>query len=467
MTQNNFDDTYHGLLNNILTNGIDKGDRTGTGTRSVFGAQAKFDLREGFPLLTTKKVYTKSIIHELLWFIAGDTNIGYLLDNNVNIWNEWADANGDVHDSYSKQLIRFEATAPNWSIQPKLEPQVAKVSNLPKPKPTLAGVGYYGEAHSQLTWTPEKLNRVKKLWKGIINRCYAKKASNYKFYGAKGVTVHPDWHNLHTFCKDISRLPGYENWLNKRGNYELDKDYYGTKEYSISTCVFLPKKINVQLQGKPISYGDEVFPTVKDVADRFNVSRATIRNWLNLRTTPKHPLKYNLEYLHIPEGYMLRPEIYKNQLVEAVQLIKSDPNSRRNVITLWNPSDMHRAVLANCHGSVIQFSVNAGSLDLAMYQRSCDTLLGVPFNIASYALLLEMVAQVTGLKAGMFTHTYGDLHIYNNHKEQVAEQLTRTSFAPPTLKLNPEIKNIEDFRYEDIIIENYKHHAPIKAEISV
>ena len=272
---------YIDLLQYILDHGIQKGDRTGTGTISVFGYQMRFDLQEGFPLVTTKKVHLKSIIHELLWLLSGDTNIKYLHDNKVSIWDEWADPNGDLGPVYGAQ----------W------------------------------------------------------------------------------------------------------------------------------------------------------------------RNWNN-------------------EGI--------DQIKEVIESIKSNPNSRRHIVTAWNPSvlpDEHekdfsanvavgKAALPPCH-AFFQFYVADGKLSCQLYQRSADVFLGVPFNIASYALLTMMVAQVCGLQPGDFVHTFGDVHIYNNLIEQVKTQLSREPRPLPTMKLNPEIKDIFAFKYEDFTLENYDPYPAIKGEVSV
>ena len=272
---------YLNLLQYILDHGVQKGDRTGTGTISVFGYQMRFDLQEGFPLVTTKKVHLKSIIHELLWLLSGDTNIKYLHDNKVSIWDEWADANGDLGPVYGAQ----------W------------------------------------------------------------------------------------------------------------------------------------------------------------------RNWNN-------------------EGI--------DQIKEVIESIKSNPNSRRHIVTAWNPSvlpDEHekdfsanvatgKAALPPCH-AFFQFYVADGKLSCQLYQRSADVFLGVPFNIASYALLTMMVAQVCGLQPGEFVHTFGDVHIYNNLIEQVKTQLAREPRPLPTMKINPEIKDIFTFKYEDFTLENYDPYPAIKGEVSV
>lgn len=261
---------YLDLLNKIMTEGVVKGDRTGTGTKSIFGYQMRFNLSDGFPLLTTKKVHLRSIIHELLWFLAGDTNIKYLNDNKVTIWDEWADENGDLGHVY-----------------------------------------------------------------------------------------------------------GYQ-W----------------------------------------------------------------RSWPT------------------PDGRTI------DQISQLVEQIKSNPNSRRLIVSAWNVADIDNMALPPCH-ALFQFYVADGKLSCQLYQRSADVFLGVPFNIASYALLTMMLAQVTGLEPGEFVHTLGDTHIYLNHFEQVQTQLERTPRKLPRMKLNPEVKSIFDFRYEDFTLEEYDPYPVIKAPIAV
>ena len=261
---------YLDLLQRVLEEGKPKDDRTGTGTYSIFGAQARFDLRESFPLLTTKKLHRKSIIHELLWFLKGDTNVGYLNDNGVRIWDEWADEKGD-------------------------------------------------------------LGRV---------------------YGAQ---------------------------------------------------------------------------------------------WCDWRA---------------PDGRSI------NQIDEVIEQIKTNPDSRRLIVSAWNVGELEQMALAPCH-AFFQFYVRDGELSCQLYQRSADLFLGVPFNIASYAVLTLMMAQVTGLKPGEFVHTFGDLHLYSNHLEQAREQLTREPREMPIMRLNPDVKNIHDFVYEDFTLENYDPHPHIKAPVAV
>ena len=262
--------TYLDLMREIRETGIQKEDRTGTGTLSIFGAQLRFDLSEGFPLLTTKKVHLKSIIHELLWFIAGDTNIKYLKENGVTIWDEWADANGDLGPVYGHQ----------WRSWPK------------------AGGG------------------------------------------------------------------------------SID------------------------------------------------------------------------------------------QLEKIISEIQSNPDSRRLIVSAWNVGEIEKMALAPCH-TFFQFYVAGGKLSCQLYQRSADFFLGVPFNIASYALLTLMVAQVCKLKPGDFVHTFGDCHLYLNHLEQTDEQLSRAPRPLPIMKINPNIQNMEDFKYEDFELISYDPHPAIKAPVAI
>lgn len=262
--------TYLDLLQHILDHGVDKSDRTGTGTRSVFGYQMRFDLGQGFPMVTTKKLHLRSIIHELLWFLRGDTNIGYLTENGVRIWNEWADEEGNLGPVYGHQWR-------SWT-------------------------GADGRTHDQISWVEKE--------------------------------------------------------------------------------------------------------------------------------------------------------------------IRTNPDSRRLIVSAWNVGDLEKMALMPCH-TLFQFYVAEGRLSCQLYQRSADVFLGVPFNIASYALLTCMMAQSAGLQPGDFVHTFGDAHLYQNHLDQARLQITREPYPLPTLELNPERKSVFDFVFEDIRIANYQSHPHIKAEVSV
>ena len=295
---------YLDLLTRIKTEGAVKTDRTGTGTKSVFGHQMRFDLSQGFPLLTTKKVFLKGIIHELLWFLNGDTNIKYLVDNGVHIWDN------DAYRYYNELCVKD-------------------------------GV---------LPVAMEEFLRAAQ--EGIDSPI-----EGYKF-------------------GDLNHVYGYQ-W----------------------------------------------------------------RSW------PR------------PNGETI------DQIQQAVDLITKNPDSRRIIVSAWNVADVEKMALPPCH-TLFQFYVADGKLSCMLYQRSADTFLGVPFNIASYALLTMMMAQVCGLEAGEFVHTTGDTHLYLNHMEQVDEQLSRTPRALPKMKINPAVKSIFDFKYEDFELEGYNPYPAIKAPMS-
>lgn len=295
---------YLDLLKKIKGDGIVKSDRTGTGTRSIFGYQMRFDLSEGFPLLTTKRVFLKGVIHELLWFLAGDTNIKYLVDNGVHIWDN------DAYRFY-KELCTKQGVEP-ISMEEFLAATQQQLSS------PIEGYAY-----------------------GNLNHVY-----------------------------------GYQ-W----------------------------------------------------------------RSWGK------------------PDGSAI------DQVKQVIETIKNNPDSRRMIVSAWNVADVEDMALPPCH-VMFQFYVANGKLSCQLYQRSADTFLGVPFNIASYALLTMMIAQECGLQAGEFVHTLGDTHLYLNHMEQVDEQLSRAPRKLPEMRLNPEVKSVFDFRYEDFTLEGYDPHPTIKAPMS-
>jgi thymidylate synthase len=312
MAYNNADETYFDLIRDVLENGTKRSDRTGTGTTSVFGRQARYDLSKGFPILTTKKVHFHSVVGELLWFLKGDTNVKWLQQNKITIWNEWADKDGNLGPVYGKQWRK-------WTV--------------PKPDPK-----------------PAKFEPV---------------------FFADGTKA------------DIE--------LQRGSQFQLYSD----------SCYISHDK-----------------PSTTD------------------------------------------------QIANVIAQIKSNPDSRRLVVTAWNPADIDKSALPPCH-ILFQFYVDNGRLSCHLYQRSCDAFLGMPFNIASYALLTHMIAHVCDLQVGEFVHSFGDLHIYNNHMEMIDTQLSREPYAMPKLWLNPDIKNIDLFGFDDIWLDGYTYHPAIKAKVAV
>ena len=320
---------YLDLLRDILDHGLSKDDRTGTGTRSVFGRQIRFDLSKGFPLLTTKKVFLKAIIYELLWFLSGESNIRPLLLNNVHIWDDWP-----YRDYCLAQKSLVENTDAEACVYTNSRIKVV-------------------EADETLLSQPEFIQKIKD------DEEFAKK------WGDLGPVYGVQWRHWKT------------------------------------------------LDGKEIDQIKNLIDNIKDVASG-----------------------------------------------------KSYKTSRRLIISAWNPTEVDYMALPPCH-LLFQFYVLGGKLSCQLYQRSADVFLGVPFNIASYALFTMMVAQVCGLEAGDFVHTFGDVHIYNNHIEQVNLQLSREPRDFPIMKINPEIKDIFSFTYEDFTLENYNPHPAIKAPVAV
>lgn len=406
---------YQDLLEDILRNGKYKPDRTGTGTISVFGRQLRFDLQEGFPLLTTKKMFTRGVIGELLWFIEGNTNAYHLEDKyGVGFWKDWADGDGELGPLYGKQLRSIEFM---YEVMPKTRIQTPDELYF-EDKRNVFGVGVYGD-YEKLEFTA----MLKDVWRDMLRRCYYKKATGYKSYGAKGIHVHPDWFVFANFQRDVQKLTNWECKLEYGSEYSLDKDVkFAANYYSKDTCMWSSRK-----------------------EQSYNTST-------NRYFTAKSPAVVRVRVI--------------DQLKELVAVVKHSPDSRRLLISLYNPHELDKMRLQPCHGNVIQFYVVDGRLSCQMYQRSADSFLGLPVNIASYALLTHMIAQQCDLEVGELIWTGGDVHIYVNHLDQVREQLRREPRPLPTLLLHKQ-DSIDDYVYEDVKLEGYDPHPAIKAPISV
>lgn len=528
---------YEDLLRDVMENGNDKGDRTGTGTRSVFGRQIRFDLSKGYPLIGTKKVFTKGIFTELLWLLDGDTNSKTLENQGVNIWREWGHPEtGELGPIYGKQWRNWEA----WNKVPcrKIDPstvvadhiavvipdvnfgvndsgmvgeiidtetgkmQVFDEYRIPRPEggkgyvrlrcvfldtgfivdnvtpqaarngsvkdrfaPTVLGVGSLGnevsaEDHALLYQT----------WIGVLKRCYDKAHVGYSNYGGRGVFVHPRWLTFENFVADAKKLSG---WVLKKeypSEYSLDKDYYSSNCYGPTTCLWLSKQeqsVNASTV-KPIRItmpnGETCMELgVKAAARKLGVSHPTVSKYLESGAAMESGAK--VSYVENDDEAPFRYRQH-DQIKEVIAQIKHDPNSRRIIVNAWNVADIDKMALAPCH-TFIQFYVANGKLSCQLYQRSADMFLGVPFNIASYALLTHMVAEQTGLEVGEFIHTFGDTHIYKNHFDQVALQLSREARPYPKLVIKRKPDSIFDYKLDDFEVVGYDPHPKIQAAVSV
>ncbi len=613
---------YIDLVKNIYDNGRVKSDRTGTGTVSIFGAQLRFDLSQGFPVVTEKFTFMRGVIHELLWMIKGDTNIQYLLDNGIHIWDSWAKQDNTFSsDLESRQVI-------------KVDPVILPYSDFHDPVMDVGNV----DGHLRAL--------LESVWAGMMRRCYVKKSDNYRFYGGRKVFVAARWHRFSTFVEDVQKLPNWDNKVREPGGFQLDKDYYGSNCYSPETCVWLSNDENhayagsVALAAITPEGERKIFPSLAYGARALGMSTSSAHRFARAAESPTI-LKGNnkqfkgWKFIVLPENYRFRfarkgdlgpvygkqwrawpnyragesveltlaqrielfREKHKNsptavlrrdvgihgavsdedthaeldgrgipktrnlhgtidQLAEAIDLLKNKPNSRRIIVSAWNPADNPDesipphvnaengfAALNSCH-SFFQFmaeplslaermkfdksmfpvfpaddreldklirdrgyeayvdaiipSLNSKDIEIIeaaldfretpryrlscqLYQRSADVALGVPFNIASYALLTCMVAQVVNMVPGDFVHTFGDAHLYLNHlspngkhpgtakegADTIEDLLERETKPFPKLLLNPAIKNIDDFKFEDIKIIGYEHSGKMIFPVAV
>lgn len=448
---------YLDLLDEILTRGVKRADRTGVGTLSLFGYQMRFDLSQGFPLLTTKKLHLPSIINELLWFLHGETNNRWLESRGVTIWREWAREDGALGPIYGKQWRRWEQI--EWVV-----PAV-----FPSPPITLrdglvAGVGYGVQRRDESEWT----RHLYDVWSRMLHRCYDPSWPDYPAYGGRGVFVEERWHDFNNFLADAPRLP---NGLLKRefpDEYDLDVEYYATNKYGPQTCLWLSTQERVLNAGPVIlaesPWGDRIVTlNLAGLCQDYGLDQQAVEGCL--RGENEAPQGWRFTSVEAPSG--LRPRLrIRDQIKEAVALVKHAPTSRRIIVSAWNVSELERMSLPPCH-LLFQFYVCEGRLSCQVYQRSADVFLGVPFNIASYALLTMMMAQVCHAQPGELIHTLGDAHLYLNHLDQARVQLRRQPRPLPRMMLNPEVRSLDDFRLEDFTLIGYDPHPPIKAPVAV
>lgn len=457
------DETYLALLHHVLKNGMERGDRTGTGTLSVFGHQMRFDLEKGFPLLTTKKVFFAGVVDELLWFLSGSTNANDLPERSQSWWSPWAGSDGELGPIYGEQYRKARWW---YTVTPALydDPEVKRESG------KFCGVGDIGLSARNRGQSRE-MKLLKSTWRDMLKRCYDKNSPAYKSYGGVGVHVAPEWLYFDRFYEDAQRLPGWNLKRTYPDDYSIDKDIRcAANRYSAETCMWASKeeqgwntRTGTPFTAVSPSGVEHIFPSIGDMCRQYGASPSAVHRCLNGKLVSHHGWTQFT--------YMKEEEVVRFRQVDQVRQAVADlihaPYSRRHVMNLWNTPAMGRTNLPCCHGTAMQFYVNDGKLSCCMYQRSADIFIGVPVNIASYALLTHMIAQVTGLKVGEFIHTLGDAHLYLNHLDQARLQLSREPFCAPRLDLNPEIRDIDDFKFEDIKIVDYTSHPAIKAPVAV
>ena len=463
-------ESYFKLLDEVLSRGTSKGDRTGTGTTSVFGAQFHHDLSTGFPILTTKKIHWKSVLGELLWFVSGNTNVEWLHQQGITIWDEW------------RRPYNLERET------------VVIQSRNPVPNAEYTGNFSTLGLNASVGTVDKKLSAS---WVRMMRRCYDPSHHRYSEYGATGATVHPRWHDVSLFIEDVKKLPHWEYKLDDWNSFELDKDYYGARQYGPTTSVWLSTEENnlYTKASKPVMVVDNsgestVYVGMNYAARAVGLPISTLSRWLKgtptiLKGRNKKYIGWEFSDADVPSDGLLRLALIEDgdlgpvyskqwrqwngtidQLQNVIDTIRTDPDSRRLIVSAWNPEDLGSMALPPCH-MMFQFYVNNGELSCHMYQRSADLFLGVPFNIASYAALTHMVAHVCDLDVGTLTISFGDLHIYNNHLNQLAKQSIRKPYPLPTLRITKDTPNIDELTFEDFVLEDYQHHPAIKGEVAV
>lgn len=456
---------YLNILKNIVEVGEDRPTRSGF-TKSIFGESIKFDLRDGFPLLTTKKMFIKGVIEELMWFLSGSTNVNDLPVSVQHWWKPWASSNGDLGPIYGEQYRKAR-----WYFETC--PRIFDAPEILYDDKLLFGVGKNLIKFER--GLPEHVKMLKGVWKDMLSRCYNTSSKGYKSYGAKGVHVDPEWFDFEKFMEDVMNIPGWYLKKEYPSEYSLDKDIkFSSNRYSKDTCIWAShteQSLNTST-GTPFyaTSPDGVrmlFASLGEMNRKIGLNISAIHRCLNGKLHTHHGWS-NFKYFKAGNGDKIVRFREVDQLKNLIAEIKNNPTSRRHMINLWNSPAMEHANLPCCHGSVMQFYVsNEGILHGSFYQRSADWFIGVPVNLASYSILMHILAIECGLKVGTIRYNFGDAHIYHNHFDQVAEQLSREPRKLPTMKINPDIKNIFDFKYEDFELIGYDPHPTIKAPVAV
>jgi thymidylate synthase len=544
------DKEYTTLVNHILNHGTLKPNRTGVDTIGVFSYQMRFDMSDGtIPLLTTKKVHVKSIIHELLWMISGSSNIKYLKDNGITIWDEWATPEGHLNKVYGFQWRKWEVNdwmsnvvevpvgiegidayfippkndllqpvAPNgdefigkkiqtffgdWftvisktckpgdknsqytiqfetttTILTVLRPalRTAKITIRDPYRISVCGQGCLGVYVEQ----PPLRIAAYNLWYNMMRRCYDSSLPEYYLYGGRGVFVDQSWRCFANFLRDIHDLVYFTKWAANPSQYDLDKDYFCASSYSKDTCIFLPSKYNQALPNldgcKYIAThnpsGNKYEFTIQRLfAKQHHIKHSQTISTALLTSPNKQTGVWKFEKVSPRPGHVFRQQFFVDQIAQIINKLKNNPLDRRLIVSAWNVADLPQMNLPPCHYAFQFYTrpLEDGKYELSLMvnQRSCDVGLGVPFNIVQYAFMLRMFCEIANMVPGELIWNGGDTHIYVNHALQLERQILRQPFPSPTFKFARKITDIDDFKYEDFIVEDYISHPAIKMDVAV
>lgn len=509
---------YLNLVKTVLAEGTRKENRTGIDTLSYFGAFFRHDLQQGFPLLTTKKMHTRSIFGELCWFLRGDTRVDFLHEHGVKIWDNWLDPYGSIGPGYGKQWRR-------WEHVTLALPQHRQAESVTLDPNKVAGVGFGGESRSD--------NPVSQLlyatWNEMLHRCYDGSRRHREYYLDSGVHVDPRWFDFRVFCQDAVKLGGWFLKLEYPDQYSLDKDFHAANWYSPETCIWASDKeqnLNTSRSACTLVIrpdGHQFYTMdIAGTCEDYNLDKSTI--YKCLRGERSEHKGWQFAPMVLPEnGAVPRVRVY-DQLRAAIAELKHNPMTRRAVVSAWNVADLARMQLPPCHYTFVFNVQNVNRLmcptchgvtsplgdsemrkitftnntvqwhcqncrswpahtllqrrELCLHwtQRSCDIALGVPFNIASYAALCHIVAREVGLPVGFLAGSFIDFHIYTkkedgsqaeyDHVPGLCEQITRQPLALPSLKIIGD-RPWDEVRPEDLVVEGYESHPSIAFKVAV
>lgn len=568
---------YLQLADNTLEYGVVKSDRTGTGTKSSFSNQMRFNIFDRtVPILTGKKMHIPSMVKELRWYIAGDSSAYNLQRVGVRIWNEWADADGNLGPVYGHLWRGWPAsdatsiTAVRDRGHVGIDEPFVFLYGTDRPKSEIGGINAYGEKytidgtlhdmkdgkpidyfhisfdatgyHRQITnkqrlsgkfrdpyalsvfdvgcigegeFRPAYRKRAYDLWRNMLRDVYSDHSSKLEI---EGYFVDRDWRCFYNFLLDLPKVPGFYKWLNGTDRMEITSQYYSSRCYSVRTCVFVPASMldreTKELEGMKLAVKATrgkrtlIDYDIDRLAHKTGVETHIIMREVHNDVVRALDSGWTFEVTGSPLGSTFRPTLYVDQLEDLIHKLKTNPDDRRLLITAWNPGLLAEMQLPPCHYTfqfytrpltdkerldlyfehtgdariyddyytwdgtpamekLIEQNIPTRGLSCMLNQRSADVFLGVPFNIAQYSILTHMIAQVVNMHPDEFIWNGGDTHIYSNHEEQILEQFQREPFASPKLSLNKLVDKIDDFTYDDIVIEGYQSHDAIKAKVAV